>query len=52
MEPISKVPVVKTRRSQLGSVADNMPAELLPPAVGPELGADDVAVVLVLWKLK
>ena len=48
MEPISKVPVVAMRRSQLGSVADNMPAELLLPAVAPELPPDDEAVVPVV----
>jgi len=52
MEPISRVPVVKTRHSQPGSEADNMAAELLPFAVlvdvGVDVGVDDVAVAPVL----
>jgi len=47
IEPISNVPVVKTRRSQLGSVADNMPdEELLLLEV--DLAVEEEAVVLVL----
>ena len=49
MELISRIPAVKTRRSQPGSVAVNMPAELLLPAEALEPGEDEVAVVPEDW---
>lgn len=46
IEPITNVPVVKTRRSQQGSVADNIPAEELL-LLEVDLAVEEEAVVLV-----